>query len=108
MAGTVNNSQSSSVRTDFALSDVSLDNSVAMGLQGDDLANVLLALNHKDAQNVGAMLAQNGQLAQIVAGTQEVQKSAIGTLNKGGKWILIAVVGVCGFFLLRFLIKKRK
>lgn len=97
--------QTSSVDTSLSLENVALDNSVRIGLQGDDLANFMNALNQKDAISQTAILAQNNQLKGIVESNNATTQNTISTLKQGGKWGLVLLV-LGGMFIAYKVIKK--
>lgn len=103
------NKQITNTSTSLSLSDVAVDSSTTIGLQGDDLANLLNAFNQKDAMSQTAILANNNQLANIVKSNNETTQNTINSiknsLGSAGKYVLL--IG-CGFGLLYFIKKYKK
>lgn len=97
--------QISSVDTSLSLEHVALDNSVKIGLQGDDLANFMNALNQKDAISQTALLSQNNQLKGIIESNNQTTQNTISTLKTGGKWGLV-LIALGGMFIAYKVIKK--
>lgn len=98
--------QNSSVNTEFNLENVALDTSTNIGLQGDDLANVLLALNQKDAMSQTAILAQNQQLTSIIDSNNATTQNTVNSLKKWNLWAILGIAGGVG--VLVFILKRKR
>lgn len=100
-----NSGQITNTLTEIGVRDSEILNQNYIGLQGDDLANVLNAWNKKDAQSQTALLATNNQLATITGQTKEVYTSAINSTKKTS-YFLIAIIAVFAGFIAYKVIKK--
>lgn len=100
-----NQGQITNTLTEIGVRDSEINNQNYIGLQGDDLANVLNAWNKKDAQSQTAILATNNQLATITGQTKEVYTSAINSTKKTN-YIMLAIIAIGGGFLAYKVIKK--
>lgn len=103
-------SQTSSVTTTIALDNVQADMSTKIGLQGEDFANLLSAMNNKDIINTQAILAQTNQLSKIAESSQGLGQTALKQLFGGDikKMVIAGVVAVLGCFVLFKYSKKGK
>lgn len=100
-----NSGQITNTNTDIAVRDSEILNQNYIGLQGDDLANVLNAWNKREAQSQTALLATNNQLATITGQTKDVYNNAINSTKKSN-YFLIAIIAIGGGFLAYKVIKK--
>lgn len=102
--------QHSSVSTSFNLENINADMSTTIGLQGEDFANLLNAMNNKDVINTQAILAQTNQLAKVAEASQGLGATALKQIFGGDskKMLLSIGVGILGIFALLKFIKRRK
>lgn len=87
--------QHTTTNTNLKFENVAVDGSTQIGLQGDDLANLLNALNQKDAISQTAILANNNQLATIVKSNNETTQNTVNSIKNGlgnvGKYAFLGV-----------------
>lgn len=100
-----NQGQITNTLTEIGVRDSEINNQNYIGLQGDDLANVLNAWNKREAQSQTALLATNNQLATITGQTKDVYNNAINSTKKSN-YFLIAIIAIGGGFLAYKVIKK--
>lgn len=100
-----NSGQLTNTTTDISVRDSEINNQTYIGLQGDDLANFMNALNQKDAISQTALLSQNNQLKGIIESNNQTTQNTVNTLKTGGKWGLV-LIALGGMFIAYKVIKK--
>lgn len=100
-----NSGQITNTNTDISVRDSEILNQNYIGLQGDDLANFMNALNQKDAISQTALLSQNNQLKGIIDSNNATTQNTVNTLKQGGKWGLV-LLALGGMFIAYKVIKK--
>lgn len=100
-----NSGQITNTLTEIGVRDSEINNQTYIGLQGDDLANVLNAWNKNDAQSQTALLSQNNQLKGIIESNNATTQNTVNTLKQGGKWGLV-LIALGGMFIAYKVIKK--
>lgn len=105
------NSQVTNNTTKLSFENVAVDGSTTIGLQGDDLANLLNALNQKDAISQTAILANNNQLATIVKSNNETTQNTInsikGSLGNVGKYAFLGIAVFGSFWAYKKFVKGK-
>lgn len=91
------NSQISTSKSDVNISDINYAQTYNVGLQGNDLMNVVHGIS--------------GTASQMVGQTTQTISSILGVGKEVGKYLLYAlgalIVGVVGFFVIRKIRKKK-
>lgn len=100
-----NQGQITNTLTEIGVRDSEINNQNYIGLQGDDLANFMNALNQKDAISQTALLSQNNQLKGIIDSNNATTQNTVNTLKQGGKWGLV-LLALGGMFIAYKVIKK--
>lgn len=98
--------------TNLTLDNVQADLSTKIGVYGEDLGNILMAMQNKDILNTQYQLAKDNNLATLTTATQSSMLGMINSLGSGIKnFVIYGIVGIICFFLLRnagFFKRKRK
>lgn len=105
------NNQTTNNTTSLKFENVAVDGSTQIGLQGDDLANLLNALNQKDAISQTAILANNNQLATIVKSNNETTQNTVNSikssLGNAGKYIFLGFAVFGSFWAYKKFVKNK-